>query len=297
MMERIGFLGLGIMGGPMTRNLLQAGFAVTVFDPDATKVAAVAQAGAQAAPNAAAVARQADVVVACLPSAAIVEQAVAGPGGILEGCRDAQVFVDTTTSYPAASQRVAALLAPRGVAMLDAPVSGGNRGAEEGTLSIMVGGPATAFQRCLPVLEAMGQRITLIGEQVGAGGYAKLTNQIMVSIHLASVAEAFTFAQKAGLDLARLVPALEAGWANSKVLNVKAPKILTRDYSPTGTVRIQHKDLSYINRTAADLGLELQLSPQIQAMYQSLIDAGQEGLDQMALIKIWEQAAGVEVGA
>ena len=135
----------------------------------------------------------------------------------------------------------------------------------------------------------------LMGEQVGAGGYAKLVNQIMVSIHLAGVAEAFVFAKKAGLDLKKLVPALEAGWANSTVLNVKAPKILAGDYSPVGTVRVQHKDLSYITRAMEALGMKLPLCPQIQAMYQKLIDRGQGGLDQMALIQIFEELAGVRM--
>ena len=290
-MERIGFLGLGIMGAPMTRNLIDAGFSVTVFDVDSAKVAAMQQAGATSAGSPASVAGETDIVVACLPSADVVEQAVNGPDGIIEGCRDGQVFVDTTTSFPAASQRVAEQLGTRGVAMLDAPVSGGRKGAEEAELSIMVGGPAAVFERCRPLLEAMGKRITLMGEEVGAGGYAKLTNQIMVSIHLASVAEAFTFARKAGVDLEKLVPALEAGWANSTVLNVKAPKVLANDYTPVGTVRIQHKDLSYVRRTASDLGMELKLCPQIEAMYEELIASGQERLDQMALIQIWEQGS------
>lgn len=295
-MERLGFLGLGIMGGPMTRNLVKAGFAVTVFDVDGEKVKAAEADGARSAPDPAGVARESDIVIACLPSAEVVDKVVNGPGGLLEGCREGQLFVDTTTSYPAASKQVAQALAAKGVTMLDAPVSGGSKGAQDGTLSIMAGGAPADFERARPALEAMGKRITLMGEQVGAGGYAKLVNQIMVSIHLASVAEAFTFAAKAGLDLHKLVPALEAGWANSTVLNVKAPKILARDYSPVGTVRIQHKDLSYINRTADELGIELTFCPRIQAMYQKLIDAGQEGVDQMALIHLFEEAAGVEVG-
>jgi 2-hydroxy-3-oxopropionate reductase len=159
----------------------------------------------------------------------------------------------------------------------------------------MCGGPSKTFERCMPVFQAMGKRITLMGEKVGAGGYAKLTNQIMVSIHLASVAEAFVFAKKAGLDLEKLVPALEAGWANSTVLNVKAPKVLKNDYSPVGTVRVQHKDLSYILRAMKSLGMELPLCPQIHAMYQQLIDQGQDGIDQMALIRIFEKAGGVSM--
>jgi 3-hydroxyisobutyrate dehydrogenase-like beta-hydroxyacid dehydrogenase len=200
-----------------------------------------------------------------------------------------------TTNYPEASIAVEKKLAAKGVQMIDAPVSGGNVGAEQGTLSIMCGGPQDAYERCMPVFQAMGKRITLMGEQVGAGGYAKLVNQIMVSIHLASVAEAFVFAKKAGLDLEKLVPALEAGWANSMVLNVKAPKILNSDYSPVGTVRVQHKDLSYLLRTMESLDMKLPLCPQIHAMYQQLIDRGEEGVDQMALIRIFEELGGVKM--
>lgn len=294
-MEKLGFLGLGIMGTPMCRNLLKAGFDLTVFDVDSAKVSGLVAEGARAASSPAEMAQQVDVMVACLPNADIVDSVVSGPDGILEASRDGQVFIDMTTSYPEASIAVAEKLAAKGVQMLDAPVSGGNAGAEQGTLSIMCGGPSDTYERCLPVLEAMGKRITLMGEAVGAGGYAKLTNQIMVSIHLASVAEALVFAKKAGLDLEKLVPALEAGWANSMVLNVKAPKILANDYSPVGTVRVQHKDLSYILRTMKSLDMELPLSPQIHAMYQQLIDAGEDSVDQMALIRIFEKLGGVNM--
>jgi 2-hydroxy-3-oxopropionate reductase len=294
-MEKLGFFGLGIMGTPMSRNLLRAGFDLTVFDVDAVKVSALVSEGAKAAADPAAMARQVDILIACLPNAEIVDQVVSGDKGILDGCRAGQVFIDMTTNYPEASIATSEKLAGKGVQMLDAPVSGGNAGAEQGTLSIMCGGPLDAYERCLPVFEAMGKRITLMGEQVGAGGYAKLTNQIMVSIHLASVAEAFVFAKKAGLDLQKLVPALEAGWANSMVLNVKAPKILNNDYSPVGTVRVQHKDLSYILRTMESLDMKLPLCPQIHAMYQQLIDAGEDDLDQMALVQIFEQMGGVQM--
>ena len=240
-------------------------------------------------------ARKAEILVACLPNAEVVEAVVSGKDGILAGCRAGQVFLDMTTNFPDVSIAVAKKLEAKGVAMLDAPVSGGNTGAEQGTLSIMCGGAKDVFERCMPVFQAMGKRITLMGEQVGAGGYAKLANQIMVSIHLASVAEAFVFAKKAGLDLKKLVPALEAGWANSTVLNVKAPKILANDYSPVGTVRVQHKDLSYIARAMKSLGMSLPLCPQIQTMYQKLIDEGKGGMDQMALIQVFEELGGARI--
>lgn len=295
MAERLGFLGLGIMGTPMTENLLKAGFAVTVFDTDQAKVEAAAAHGATPANSPAEVARESDIILACLPNAEVVEAVVTGADGILAGCREGQVFVDMTTSYPAASAALATRLSRSGVAMLDAPVSGGSGGAREGTLSIMAGGDPVVYARCLPVLEAMGRRITLMGAEVGMGGYAKLTNQIMVSMHLASVAEGLTFAAKAGLDMEKLIPALEAGWANSTVLNVKAPKVLERDFDPVGTVRVQHKDLTYILKAEEELGISLPYCKEIHAQYQMLIDQGKEGLDQMALIHLFEAMAGVEV--
>lgn len=295
MTERVGFIGLGIMGGPMCRNLLQAGFPLVVYDTDAAKVQALVDAGATAAESPAALAGAVDVMLACLPSAEVVDAVVSGPAGLLEGCREGQVFADHTTNYPPTSIKVAGLLAERGVQMLDAPVSGGRGGAEAGTLSIMCGGPRAAFDRLQPVFEAMGQRMTLLGEEVGAGGYAKLANQIMVSIHFMAIAEAFTFAAKAGLDMNELVPALQAGWANSTVLGVKAPAILARDFSPIGTVTVQHKDLTYITRAAEAMGLELPFCPQIKRMYETLIEQGKGGIDQMALIQLLEAQAGVEV--
>lgn len=294
-MEELGFLGLGIMGGPMTRNLLKAGYRVTVFDVDAAKARALEGEGAVAAASPAEVARKSAIVLACLPSAEVVEQAVSGPGGVLEGCRKGQVFVDHTTNFPAASIAVAERLGAAGVEMLDAPVSGGNMGAAQGTLSIMVGGKPAVFDRCLPVLQAMGKRVVLMGEAVGAGGYAKLVNQIMVSIHLASVAEAFVFAKKAGLDLAKLVSVLEAGWANSTVLNVKAPKILANDYSPVGTCRIMQKDLSYIARAADNLKVTVPFSRKVLEMYETLIAQGKGGVDQMALIHLLAEASGIDM--
>ena len=295
--ERVGFIGLGIMGGPMARNVLEAGYALTVHDLDEGKVAGLVEAGAVAAADAAAVAERSDIVITSLPGAEAVEAVVTGRRGVLETATDGSALVDTSTNYPPMSKRLASEALARGVSMIDAPVSGGSQGAQEGTLSIMCGGPLETFERCRPVLEAMGSRVTLMSETVGDGGYAKLANQIMVSIHLASVAEAFVFASKAGLDVAKLVGALEAGWANSKVLNVKAPQILARDFSPVGTVAIQHKDLSYVTKSMADLGIELPLSPQIEAMYAELIDRGEGQLDQMALVHLFEEMAGVEVGA
>lgn len=295
--ERIGFIGLGIMGNPMCRNILKAGFPLVVNDISTEAMEALGQWGASSAASPAEVARQSDIIITCLPNADIVEHVVGGDNGILAGASGGQVYVDMTTNYPPVSEALAKRLAGDGIDMLDAPVSGGSAGAEAGTLSIMCGGAPGVFDRCRPVFEAMGQRITLMGESVGAGGYAKLTNQIMVSIHFASLAEALVFAAKAGLDMKKLIPALEAGWANSTVLNVKAPRILARDFTPVGTVAVQHKDLTYISRSMEDMGIDLPFCGQIKAMYEQLIDQGKSDIDQMALIHLFEKMAGVEVKA
>lgn len=294
------------MGGPMANRLLQAGQEVVVFDLDPKACGELAKAGADIAPDAGSVAAASTVIVASLPSAEISE-AVASE--ITEHLRTAagetdcgeqagseslavqKYFLDTTTSYPESSRRAAATLSAVGVTFLDAPVSGGRQGATDGTLSIMIGGPGTAVEACTSVLEVLGTTITHFGEQVGAGGYAKLANQIIVSLHHTALAEAFAFARDAGLDLAQLVPALQAGWAASTVLDVKAPKILAQDYSPIGSVAIQNKDLAYILEAAEGLGLGLPGSTLVKDQFATLLARGDGSLDQMALMHLYETSA------
>ncbi len=295
MKEKVGYLGLGVMGTPMVRNLLRAGYPVVAWNRTRSKAEALAAEGAEVAGTPAEAAREATVLIACLGDAAAVEEVVTGGGGLLEAVGPGQVFIDMTTNSPPVSIRLARLLEEKGAGMLDAPVSGGDVGAIEGTLSIMVGGEPELFRRCLPLLEVLGGRVTLMGETVGAGGYAKLANQIMVAIHLAAMGEALVFGAKAGLDLNKLVPALQAGWANSTVLGVKAPKVLERDFTPVGTVAVQHKDLSYITRSMDDLGISLPFSNQLREMYAELIEQDKAGIDQMALIHLFEDMADVEV--
>lgn len=296
MQQRVAVIGTGIMGAPMARNLLRVAPSVTVFDVDAARTAELAADGAVVAPTPATAAAAADVVVLSLPGVEVVETVLFDADGVAAGARPGTIVVDTSTSVPTRSAEQAARLAERGIDLLDAPVSGGRAGAEQATLSIMVGGPAATLERARPVLEALGSRITHLGAAVGAGGYAKLVNQIFVSIHFAAIAEGLTFAQRAGLDVEQLVPALQAGWASSTVLGVKAPQILDRAFDrPIGTVAVQHKDLRYINDTAAELGMELPFSSRLLGMYDELLAEGKAGLDQMALIELFERAAGVTV--
>ncbi len=303
MNERLAFLGMGMMGAPMARNLLRAGYAVTVWNRTAAKAQALAADGATGAPGAAKAtvaaspadaARGADLVLACLFDAGAVEQVVTGPRGVLEGIRPGSVFIDHTTNSPPVSQRLAGLLAGRGAAMLDAPVSGGDVGAIEGTLSIMVGGETAVFQRCRPVLAAMGSRITLMGGAVGAGGHAKLANQIMVAIHLAAMGEALVYGAKAGLNLERLVEALSGGAAASAVMDLKAEKVLRGDFTPGGEARVHLKDLTYIKQAMDALGISLPLAETLRGMFAELVELGHGREDHSAIIRLAERAVGVE---
>jgi 3-hydroxyisobutyrate dehydrogenase-like beta-hydroxyacid dehydrogenase len=293
--ERLAFLGMGTMGGPMARNLLKAGHAVTVYNRTRARAEALRADGAEVAGTPAEATRAADVILACLFDAAAVEQVLSGPGGVLEAIGPGQVFVDHTTNSPPVSQRLAALLGRRGAAMLDAPVSGGDVGAIQGTLSIMCGGPPEVFERCRPVLEAMGRRITLMGPQVGAGGYAKLANQIMVAAHLVAMGEALVFGAKAGLHLDRLVAALGGGMANSAVLELKADKLLRRDFEPGAEVNVHLKDLTYIRQAMDALGISLPLAKLLRELFQQAVDAGLGAEDHSAVVRLFERAAGVEV--
>ena len=289
--QRLGFIGLGDMGLPMAENLLKAGFATTVFDVRQERTALLTAQGALAATSPADVAARSDIIVVCLPDGDTVQQVVAGKDGILEACREGQVLIDTTTNYPPDSRKLSHMLGTAGVGMLDAPVSGGPEGAAAGTLSIMVGGETRTYERCLPVLETIGGRITLMGEAVGAGGYAKLANQIMVYLNLASVVEALAYAERMGLDLEKLLPALQAGHADSVLLRNKGAKIAARDWTPQGPVWMSYKDLSYVVRSMEEQGFSLPFTPKVRDLLKELMDEGKEGLDQAALFEIFERMA------
>lgn len=294
MKETVGYLGMGLMGAPMARNLLKAGYPVVVYNRTRAKADALAADGAQVAATPAEVAGRAEVIFACLGDAQAVEQVVEDPDGILSAARAGQVFIDMTTNSPPVSIRLAALLAKKGVEMLDAPVSGGDVGAVAGTLSIMAGGRPEVFERVLPLLEVLGGRITLMGDEVGAGGYAKLANQIMVPIHLAAMGEALVFGAKAGLELPKLAEALGAGMANSAAFALKAPKVFAGDFAPGGTARVQLKDLNYIRDAMDAMGIDLPVTALVRSLYQQLVDRGHGAEDHSAIVRLFEQSAGVE---
>lgn len=294
MKEPIGYIGLGIMGAPMARNLLKAGNKVVVHNRTRSKAEGLVADGAVWAETAKEVAENAKIIFACLADAKAVESVVAGQHGVLEAVGPGHIFVDMTTNRPDVSARLAKMLREKGAEMLDAPVSGGDVGAINGTLSIMVGGKGSVFERCLPFFNIMGKQITHMGGEVGDGCYAKLANQIMVAINLASMGEALVFGAKAGLDVEKLSRALSGGLANSEVLRVKLPKILSGNFSPGARMEIQLKDLDYIHLAMEKMGISLPTTELVRSLYGDLCKNGHSKEDHSAIIRAFEKLAGVE---
>jgi 2-hydroxy-3-oxopropionate reductase len=291
--RRVGFIGLGLMGKPMARHLLRAGHTLTVHNRSRSAVAELAAEGAREARSPREVAGQAEVVFLSLPASPEVEAVALGPAGLREGLRPGSVVVDTTSGLPEASRRVAQALGAVGASYLDAPVSGGDVGARNATLSIMVGGEAGAFARALPLLGHLGKTIVHVGE-VGAGNFAKLANQILVGVTLAALGEALVFAARAGVRLDRLLEVLGGGLARSAVLEIKAPKVIRGDFQPGGKADFQLKDLNNVARCAAELGLSLPVTELVRGLYERLSAHGHGSEDHSAIIREVERAAGIE---
>ncbi|HMQ55313.1 MAG TPA: NAD(P)-dependent oxidoreductase [Anaerolineae bacterium] len=295
MSERIGFIGLGIMGQGMARNLLKAGFTVMVWNRTTAKMAALAEAGAQMGAHPAEVAAQSDIVITCVSDTPDVEAVILGPDGVSQGAKAGSLVIDCSTISPTATVKIAEKLATQGVAMLDAPMSGGSEGAAKGTLSIMVGGEAKDFERARPVFQAMGQKITHVGA-IGAGQTVKLVNQILVVGHALAMSEALLFAQAGGVDLEKTLEAVSAGAAGSWMLSNRAPQIIKRDWRPGFTIDLQQKDVGLILGAANDLGVPLPATSLIFQLYRSLQARGLGEQGNHALIKALENLAGFEVG-
>ena len=290
----IGFVGLGIMGRPMARNLSKAGFSLVVHNRSQGAVDELVTAGAKAAGSSEEVARQAEVIILMLPNSPDVELVALGPRGLIGGVRAGQTVIDMSTISPIVSQKVGAALAEKGVRMLDAPVSGGEKGAIEGTLSIMVGGDAAVFEEMLPILQAMGKTITRLGP-LGAGGFTKLANQIIVAINLTALAEALTLAAKAGLDIELTLKALGGGLAGSRCLDQKTPNYLAHEFKPGFKIDLHYKDLGLIMDAARALGVPLPTTAVVQELFGALRVRGGGGLDHSGIITLTEGLAGVAV--
>jgi len=291
MAQTIGFIGLGIMGKPMARNLLKAGYPLVVHSRSRGPVDEIVKAGAKAATSPRDVAAQCGVLITMLPNSPDVEQVALGKDGIVEGARRGLVFVDMSTISPIVSRKVGEALAPKGVTMLDAPVSGGEKGAIDAALSIMVGGDKATFDSVLPIFQAMGKTITLLGP-LGMGGFTKLANQIIVAVNLTALAEALTLGKKAGLDRELLLTALGGGLAGSKCLDQKKANYIAGTYNPGFKVDLHFKDLGLIMESARALGVPLPATAVVQELFSAMRVKGRGGLDHSGIITLLEDLAG-----
>lgn len=294
MASKIGFVGLGIMGKPMSKNLLKAGHTVTVYDIVPAGMEEVAAAGAEKGSSPEDVARRSDIVITMVPDGPEVEQAVLGENGVLAGARKGSIVVDMSSISPIVAQKVGAACEAKGVEFLDAPVSGGEPKAIEGTLAIMVGGKREVFDKVEPLLKTLGSTVTLTGK-IGAGNVTKLANQIMVACNIAAMSEALVLATKAGLDPEVVFNAVKAGLAGSNVLNVKAPMVYSRNFKPGFRIRLHQKDLRNALMAAESLKVSLPLTSAVQNMLIDLMNNGKGDLDHSAIVQVIENASAVEV--
>ncbi len=293
-MLRVGYIGLGLMGKSMARNVLKAGFPLVVHNRSRASVEELVAEGAMAASSPAEVASQVDVICTNLPDSPDVERVALGERGIIEGGQAGLVFVDHSTIKPASARLIAARLQTKGILPLDAPVSGGDIGAKNGTLTIMVGGPGAALETALPVLQAMGKTITHVGDS-GAGQVAKAANQIMVAAQMVAMGELLLFARKAGVDPRKVVDAIKAGAAQCWTLDVKPPRLFSGNRNPGFKARMQLKDLRIVRETAAENKMPLPATTANAQLFEQMIDLGLGELDNSAVIGVLEQLAGVRL--
>jgi len=275
----------------MARNLIKAGYSLVVHSRSRGPVDEIVKAGAKAATSPKDVAAQCDVLITMLPNSPEVEQVALGPGGIVEGARRGLTFLDMSTISPIVSQKIGKALEAKGVAMLDAPVSGGEKGAIDGVLSIMVGGDKAVFDSVLPIFQAMGKTITRLGP-LGMGGFTKLANQIIVAVNLTALAEALTLGKKAGLDRDLLLTALAGGLAGSKCLEQKRGNYVSNTYNPGFKIDLHYKDLGLIMESARALGVPLPATAVVQELFGALRVKGRGGLDHSGIITLLEDLAG-----
>jgi len=293
-MKTIGFIGLGIMGKPMARNLLKAGYALVVYDLVPAAVQELVAAGARAGTSPKDVAMRSEVIITMLPNSPHVKTAVLGQDGVIEGLQPGAMVVDMSSIAPSASQELAAALGKKGVPMLDAPVSGGEPKAVNGTLAIMVGGPEDTFQAVKDILAKMGSSVTHVGA-VGSGNVTKLANQMIVALNIAAVAEALVLATKAGVEPERVFQAIRGGLAGSTVMEAKVPMILAGNFKPGFRMELHIKDLMNALDTAHELGVPIPLTSQVLEFMQALKVDGKAKDDHSGLVQFYEQLAKIEV--
>ncbi len=293
-MLKVGYIGLGLMGKSIARNILKAGFPLVVHNRSNAAVDELVAEGASQAASPAEVAAQVDIVFTNLPDTPDVEKVVLGEKGILEGAHPALIYVDNSTIKPATARMLAERLKAKGALALDAPVSGGDIGARNGTLTIMVGGPAEALEKAMPVLQAMGKTVTHVGES-GAGQVAKAANQIMVAAQMAAMGELLIFARKAGVDPRKVVDAIKAGAAQCWTLDVKPPRLFAGNRNPGFKAYMQLKDMKIVMETAREYGIPLPSASENTQLFQQMIDMGMGELDNSAVVAVIESLAGVKL--
>jgi len=293
-MKKIGFIGLGIMGKPMAMNLIKAGYDLIVYDVRSEPVKAVVTAGAKEGRSSSDVAAQSDVVITMLPNSPDVKEAVLGKDGVLDGAKKGLILVDMSSIAPLVAQEVAAEAEKKGVEMLDAPVSGGEPKAIEGTLSIMVGGKQDIFEQVEEILKVMGASAVLVGD-IGSGNTTKLANQIIVALNIAAMSEAMVLATKAGVDPEKVYNAIRGGLAGSTVLDAKVPLALDGNFKPGFRIELHIKDLANALETAHEIGVPVPLASGVMEIMQALKVDGKAGDDHGGIIQFYEKLAKVEV--
>jgi 2-hydroxy-3-oxopropionate reductase len=294
MINRIGFIGLGIMGKPMAKNLINAGHELVVHDVNPQAVQQLVAEGADKALSPKEASESVDVIVTMLPDDHIVEAVTTGPGGALEGMSKGTILVDMSTISPTTARRIAEKLEVNVMEMIDAPVSGGETGAIEGTLSIMVGGKPEIFERVLPVLQRMGKNINYVGDH-GAGQVAKISNQIIVGLTIEAVAEALIFAKKAGVDPKKVRSALMGGFAHSRVLELHGQRMLERNFKPGGKVRLHKKDTEIAMSLSKELAISLPGTSLISQLWNAVAAQGGLDWDHSSIVKVLELMSKTEV--
>jgi len=293
-MDKIGFIGLGAMGKPMARNLMKAGYTLVLLTRTRSKVQDLLAEGGVWADTPKQVATQSDVVITMLPDSPDVEQVVTGQDGVLEGARTGLLLVDMSTISPVVARKLASAAQAHGADMLDAPVSGGETGAINATLSIMVGGAESAFNRALPIFQAMGKTALRIGDS-GAGQICKAANQIVTSITVAAVSEALVFAAKAGADPAKVRQALLGGSAYSRSLENHGQRMLDHNFKPGFRMALHRKDLDIIMAAAKEYGMPLSITAAVREMQTACLAAGRGDLDTSSLVMLVEELAKVQL--
>ncbi|MXP63388.1 2-hydroxy-3-oxopropionate reductase [Roseomonas sp. M0104] len=294
-MMKIGFIGLGIMGHPMALHLKEAGHELLV--PDRASLKQDIRAAAKVLPDPAAVAGAAEVVILMVPDTPDVEAVLFGPKGVAEGLQPGKLVIDMSSISPTATKDFARRINQKGCEYLDAPVSGGEVGAKQATLTIMVGGPQAAFDRALPLFQAMGKNITLVGEANGAGQTCKVANQIVVALTIEAVGEALVFASKAGADPAKVRQALMGGLATSRILELHGERMIKRTFDPGFRIVLHQKDLNLALQSAKELGVALPNTASAQQLFSACVAAGGAGLDHSAMVQALETLASHKIGS